>query len=112
MIAEAARAVSHLPISGFLVNCCSPESITAAMPDLVALGKPAGGYANTHVPVASDWTLGGEGDDDGLISLREDLEPAHYARHVTDWLDAGARLVGGCCGTTPAHIARLRELIH
>ena len=111
-IAEAARAVSHLPVSVFMANCCAPESITAAIPDLVALGKPAGGYANTFVPVPTNWTLDGKTEDDGVIALRDDLEPAHYARHVSDWLDAGARIVGGCCGTSPEHIARLHDLIH
>ncbi len=111
-ITEAARALAHLPVSGFMVNCCLPESITAAMAELVALGKPAGGYANTFVAVSPDWTLDGHAEGDGLIPLRDDLEPAHYARHVENWLGAGARIIGGCCGTTPDHIARLHELIH
>ncbi len=111
-ITEAARALDHLPVSGFMVNCCVPESITAAMAELVALGKPAGGYANTFVAVPPDWTADGDAASDGLIPLRDDLGPAHYARHVEDWLAAGARIIGGCCGTTPDHIARLRELIH
>ena len=31
---------------------------------------------------------------------------AHYARLA---LDAGARIVGGCCGSTPAHLAAMRR---
>ncbi|MFH7326732.1 bifunctional homocysteine S-methyltransferase/methylenetetrahydrofolate reductase [Desulfurivibrio sp. C05AmB] len=31
-------------------------------------------------------------------------EPAYMAQVVGDMVKAGARLVGGCCGTTPAHI--------
>ena len=27
-------------------------------------------------------------------------------------LDAGARIIGGCCGSTPAHIRRFRELLN
>ena len=26
-------------------------------------------------------------------------------------IDAGARLIGGCCGTTPKHVAVMRETI-
>lgn len=111
-ITQAAKVLDHLPISGFMVNCCVPESITAAMAELVALGKPAGGYANTFTPVPPDWTLDGDKGSDGLIPLRDDLGPAPYARHVQNWLDAGARMVGGCCGTSPDHIARLKQLIH
>ena len=33
---------------------------------------------------------------------------ADYARMVAD---AGARIIGGCCGTTPTHIAAMREAL-
>lgn len=111
-IAEAAAAIAHLPVSGFLANCCAPESITAAMPALVGLGDwPAGGYANTFLPVPKDWTLDGEKPSDGKSKLRNDLDPEAYAGHAQAWLDAGARIIGGCCGTGPEHIARLKALI-
>lgn len=111
-IAEAAAAIAHLPVSGFLANCCAPESITAAMPALAGLGHwPAGGYANTFRPVPKDWTLDGSKPSDGKSKLRDDLDPEAYAGHAQAWLDAGARIIGGCCGTGPAHIARLKELI-
>jgi len=34
--------------------------------------------------------------------------PAYFARHVAPFLDNGARLIGGCCGTTPMHIREMR----
>ena len=107
-VAEAAAALADLPVAALLANCCPPESITAAMP---ALGRPAGGYANAFRPVPEDWTLDGEGEGDGLIPLRDDLDPETYAAFAADWLAAGASIVGGCCGIGPAHIARLRRLI-
>lgn len=111
-IAEAVSALADLPISGLLCNCCAPESVTAALPALQATGITViGGYANTFQPVPKDWTLDGDGESDGLLGLRLDLEPAAYAQHVNDWLSAGATVVGGCCGTRPAHIAALRQLL-
>jgi len=104
-VTEAAKAIAHLPVSAFLVNCCSPESIGAAMPELARLGGAAGGYANAFRPVPKDWVM----DRDGLLPLRDDLDPEHYARHAADWRAKGARIVGGCCGTGPGHIARLHE---
>jgi S-methylmethionine-dependent homocysteine/selenocysteine methylase len=103
-VAEAAKAIAHLPVSAYLVNCCSPESIAAAMPALSRLGRPAGGYANAFRPVPEDWVM----DRDGLLSLRDDLDPAHYAEHAAGWQARGARILGGCCGTGPSHIAELR----
>jgi len=35
------------------------------------------------------------------------IEPAELVAAATAWLDRGARLLGGCCGCRPAHIAAL-----
>jgi len=37
--------------------------------------------------------------------------PADMARWVPDLIAAGAGIVGGCCGTTPAHIAAMRAAV-
>src|SRR5437870_7121798 len=37
--------------------------------------------------------------------------PAYMADYAGRMVDAGARLVGGCCGTTPQHIAAMREAL-
>ena len=111
-VAEAAAKVAELPISGMLANCSAPESISAAIEQLKAAGyRYWGGYANTFVPVPPLWTLDGPEDTDGLIPVRDDLEPDPYAKFVRAWLEAGATVVGGCCGTRPDHIARIRSLV-
>lgn len=35
--------------------------------------------------------------------------PEYMARYARRLIDAGARFVGGCCGTTPEHIKRIRN---
>ena len=40
-----------------------------------------------------------------------DIGPEEYAAAVADMLEAGVTVVGGCCGTTPAHIAAERALL-
>ena len=40
-----------------------------------------------------------------------DIGPEQYARAVAGMLDAGVTIVGGCCGTTPEHIAAERALL-
>jgi len=37
--------------------------------------------------------------------------PGYFARHVAPFLDNGARLIGGCCGTTPMHIREMRTAL-
>lgn len=65
---------------------------------------------NTFRPIAEDWTIDGDKESDGTLPLRDDLDPASYAQHALAWLEAGANIVGGCCGTGPAHIAAIRKV--
>ena len=82
------------------------------MPQLVETGAQwIGGYANTFAPIPQDWILDGEKDTDGLLTLRSDLGPEEYSAHVSEWLAAGATVVGGCCGTRPSHTAKMRGLL-
>jgi len=83
------------------------------MPQLAQTGlKYFGGYANTFQPIPEDWDLEGDRETDGFLDLRKDLDPESYAAHASDWLKAGATVIGGCCGTRPAHIAKLKELMN
>ena len=54
--------------------------------------------------------------DAGLPRIQDgetvfDVGPNEFAQAMEAILDAGATVVGGCCGTTPDHIAALRALI-
>ena len=40
----------------------------------------------------------------------ESCGPEDFAAHAATWLDAGARVIGGCCGTEPSHIRALARL--
>jgi len=41
-----------------------------------------------------------------------DLEPEPMAEHIKEWAKSGfLNIVGGCCGTTPEHIAAMAEVI-
>jgi 5-methyltetrahydrofolate--homocysteine methyltransferase len=39
------------------------------------------------------------------------LGPEEFARGIGACVAAGARFVGGCCGTTPAHLEAARVLL-
>lgn len=111
-VSEAFAAIADLPVSGHLANCCPPESIESVMPELARMpGKYCGGYANTFMPIPQDWTLDGAGENDGLLPVRDDLDADSYAALAARWLPLGANVLGGCCGTSPEYIARLRALL-
>ena len=107
-LSAVVRGARDYALDALLVNCCTPDSVAAALPILQASGIPFGGYANGFVEIPDAWEERG-----GVTQLetRTDLSPAAYAQAVKRWIDAGAAIVGGCCETGPAHIARLRQLI-
>jgi S-methylmethionine-dependent homocysteine/selenocysteine methylase len=97
--------LGDLPVSGVLANCCAPESITSAIPELVETGLQCkGGYANTFQPVPQDWKIDGDKQTDGMLDLLPDLDPDRYAAHAAEWLKKGATVVGGCCAEPGLHI--------
>ena len=99
-IGEAVAALDGLNVAAMLFNCCPPESIDAG---LSAVPGRTGGYANAFTTTAN-YDVGEVAD---VIGTRTDLGPDAYAGRVLDWVDAGATIVGGCCETTPDHIAAL-----
>jgi 5-methyltetrahydrofolate--homocysteine methyltransferase len=40
-----------------------------------------------------------------------DMEPAAFAARIPDFVALGARILGGCCGSRPAHIAAVSETV-
>jgi len=61
--------------------------------------------ALTALPLAAEPNAGKPELTAGRVLFR--LGPEEFADGVAKCVEAGATLVGGCCGTTPAHIAAL-----
>jgi len=40
-----------------------------------------------------------------------DMDPEAFAKGIAECLKAGARIVGGCCGTTPEHILAVANIL-
>ena len=40
-----------------------------------------------------------------------DLSPQEMGARVSEWLQAGAAIVGGCCGTTPEHLTEIAKAV-
>ena len=107
-LAQAIESLRADEPDALLINCCTPDSIQAALPALSASGIAFGGYANGFVEIPQTWS---ERGGVAQLSTRADLSPAAYAEDVKTWIQAGASIVGGCCEVGPAHIARLRQMI-
>lgn len=107
-VEDAVRLAITLGAKAVLFNCSLPEvmeaAITVARHVIAQTGSdiPVGVYANAFTP-----------EDEGaanevLSSIRDDMDPENYAGWVDRWIDAGATLVGGCCGINAPHIAALK----
>jgi len=76
-----------------LINCTPPDGVDLALPAAAASGVPFGAYAHLgEVDAAIPW------------GRAPDLSPEEYARRALRWIERGATIVGGCCGTGPEHI--------
>ena len=80
--------------AGLANNVAAVVEIAAAAPDGIIVAKP-----NCGIPVYKD----GKVRYDGTPELM-----AVYARMVRD---AGARIIGGCCGSTGAHLSAMIEAL-
>jgi S-methylmethionine-dependent homocysteine/selenocysteine methylase len=49
----------------------------------------------------------GDADEHGNWIPTDAVAPDRYADYAASWVTAGASIVGGCCGTTPATIAAI-----
>ena len=98
-------------VDAILLMCSRPEQISQTLPRLrAAFDGPIGAYANVGYVASENAT----GDDPGR-ELRAfdvgDNTPDRYADFGKEWLGMGAQIVGGCCATTPDHIAALRPVV-
>lgn len=128
-IAEARAAAADVPIIALLTfgedlglaDGTTPEAASAALAtradvDVIGVNCGAG-------PVGCLEALAAMGPAGRAIlpnaGLSQRIEgqfvyaagPEYLGRQVLDMLDAGAAIVGGCCGTTPEHIAAMRLAI-
>jgi S-methylmethionine-dependent homocysteine/selenocysteine methylase len=103
---DAARACVGEGARVVLVNCTPATRTLRYLDALAGLGVAFGAYANA----GSQADRLGWGTDASRVADVDD-GPAKYAVLARAWLDAGATVIGGCCGTGPGHIAALIPLL-
>lgn len=96
---EAVRAVSRPGVVALSLNCLSARLLDSPLRMLREQTElPLGVYANVGHP--------GEERSGTLVA---EVSPEAYASYALGWIRAGATIVGGCCGTTPATMRAVRE---
>ena len=95
-VAQAAGVACSEGADVFLLNCTPADAITELIRDLSALSdRPhrLGAYGNAYFAGHDAWS------------------PEQYSAEANHWIDQGATVIGGCCGTGPAHVTSLRRLL-
>jgi homocysteine S-methyltransferase len=102
LISDCARLLGdHPQVAAIGVNCSAPEFVT----DLTrnargATSKPILAYPNSgEIYDASPKRWTGEASCSG------------FATQARGWFAAGARVIGGCCRTSPEHIRELAQVL-
>jgi methionine synthase / methylenetetrahydrofolate reductase(NADPH) len=66
--------------------------------------------ATTGLPISAQPNAGLPREIDGRKMYM--ASPEYMAKYTRRLIQAGARFVGGCCGTTPEHIRRMSDAVH
>src|SRR5437879_4171561 len=92
---EVASALDELPVTVIGTNCTlGPQGLLAVLRQLSRHTRlPLSAQPNAGVPRM----VGGR-------HFRYTVDADYFARYARRYVEAGAALVGGCCGTTPDHI--------
>jgi S-methylmethionine-dependent homocysteine/selenocysteine methylase len=92
--------LEKLGVRAILVNCVPAGGLAETLRWLRAHTElPIGAYPNLGHHAGAGWEFDRE------------VSPRDYAKLADSWREAGASIVGGCCGVTPEHIAALRDLV-
>ncbi len=97
-VEEASASAEELGAAAVGANCGSLDP--AQMAEIVRLFK-----SSTSLPVVIQPNAGIPKLIKGETVF--DMEPQEYAEGLMKCIEQGASIVGGCCGTTPAHIKAL-----
>ena len=101
---HCAELVRRMAQSGVVdavgLNCVSaPGAMRALVQQLGDAGLPLSVMPNAGYPVVA------------RAQVRYQGKPEYFARELSRLAAEGVRILGGCCGTTPQHIAALRTAL-
>jgi 5-methyltetrahydrofolate--homocysteine methyltransferase len=100
---ECAKQLTDSGADALGANCGDLDP--AQMAVVVSLLKK-----ETNVPILAQPNAGRPRLVEGKTVF--DMEPEAFAAGIDKCLQAGAQIVGGCCGTTPAHIRAVANLLN
>ncbi|MEY9834547.1 S-methylmethionine-dependent homocysteine/selenocysteine methylase [Sinorhizobium fredii] len=111
-VAAAAAWAAASGAEALLFNCSRPEAMARAVAASAASFRERqanigiGVYANAFEAEETEGAA-----NETLHHTRTDLTADRYSRFACDWVEAGASIVGGCCGIGARHIHNLAHAL-
>jgi methionine synthase I (cobalamin-dependent)/5,10-methylenetetrahydrofolate reductase len=97
---RAAREISSWGADLTGANCTvGPQRMVVIVEQMSAGAGPVAAFPNPGLPQLVEG------------SVRYNRDVRHFAAYGLKLAEAGARLIGGCCGTNPAHVRALSEVL-
>jgi S-methylmethionine-dependent homocysteine/selenocysteine methylase len=104
---QAVKTLGELEPDALLLNCSRPEAINDVLPTLQDITSVFGAYANGFTSVDTLYP----GSTVETLTMRKDFTPEQYAQFCLSWAKQGARIIGGCCEVSPAHIRCVNDTL-
>ena len=106
LLSDASRMARDEGAEAVLVNCAPPEDIERAVAAIHDGDVKIGACAHIGRFDPPSWKF------EFFPQFRDTdaWPPPRYSAAAARWQDSGARILGGCCGTGPAHVRALAEL--
>ncbi|MEJ8674446.1 methionine synthase [Chromobacterium amazonense] len=93
------NSLSHADAASFGLNCALGPDLLR--PYVEEMSRVSATYVSVHANAGLPNAFGGY-----------DLEPEKMGEYVREWAESGLiNIVGGCCGTTPEHIAAIARAV-
>ena len=95
---------------GVIASCVSIEHLENIIKDIKKIKVPFGFKINAFQHIPAGWKPDAN-NPKVQLGKRNDLTPQKFFNVCRKFNKAGAKIIGGCCEVSPAHIRKLKKLI-
>jgi homocysteine S-methyltransferase len=95
---------------GIIASCVSVENLEQVKNDIKKIKVPFGFKINAFQHIPAGWKPDAN-NPKVQLGTRNDLNPKKFLKICKKLNKFGAKIIGGCCEITPAHIKQLKKMI-
>ena len=94
---------------GIIASCVSVENLNQITKDIKKIKIPFGFKINAFEHIPAGWKPDAN-NPKVQLGTRHDLNPKKFLSVCKKFKKLGAKIIGGCCEITPAHIKQIKKL--